>query len=66
VEFVSNVYGLSAETRVIQCNIRDITKRKQMEGGAAAKRGTLPRPALKNSRIAVFSQGRDLRYIWSV
>jgi len=31
VEFVSNVYGLSAGTRVIQCNIRDITKRKQME-----------------------------------
>jgi PAS domain S-box-containing protein len=31
VEFVSNVYGLSAGTRVIQCNIRDITKRKQAE-----------------------------------
>jgi len=31
VEFVSNVYGLSGGTRVIQCNIRDITKRKQAE-----------------------------------
>jgi PAS domain S-box-containing protein len=31
VEFVSNVYGLSAGTRVIQCNIRDITQRKQAE-----------------------------------
>jgi len=31
VEFVSNVYGLSGGTRVIQCNIRDITKRKQVE-----------------------------------
>jgi PAS domain S-box-containing protein len=31
VEFVSNVYGLSGATRVIQCNIRDITKRKQAE-----------------------------------
>jgi PAS domain S-box-containing protein len=30
VEFVSNVYGLNG-TRVIQCNIRDITKRKQVE-----------------------------------
>jgi PAS domain S-box-containing protein len=31
VEFVSNVYGLSGATRVIQCNIRDITRRKQAE-----------------------------------
>ncbi len=31
VEFVSNVYGLSAGTRVIQCNIRDITKGKQAD-----------------------------------
>src|SRR6202047_2035443 len=31
VEFVSNVYGLSGGTRVIQCNIRDITTRKQAE-----------------------------------
>jgi PAS domain S-box-containing protein len=31
VEFVSNVYGLSGGTRVIQCNIRDITERKQAE-----------------------------------
>ncbi len=30
VEFVSNVYGLNG-TRVIQCNIRDITKRKHAE-----------------------------------
>ena len=30
VEFVSNVYGLNGG-RVIQCNIRDITKRKQAE-----------------------------------
>src|ERR1700687_2963734 len=31
VEFVSNVYGLSGGTRVVQCNIRDITKRKEDE-----------------------------------
>jgi PAS domain S-box-containing protein len=31
VEFVSNVYRVSGGTRVIQCNIRDITERKQAE-----------------------------------
>ena len=31
VEFVSNVYGLSKGKKVIQCNIRDITKRKEGE-----------------------------------
>src|SRR5664280_256162 len=31
VEFVSNVYGLSGGTRVIQCNIRDISERKRGE-----------------------------------
>src|ERR1700680_4552612 len=31
VEFVSNVYGLNGGTRVIQCNIRDITTRKPAE-----------------------------------
>ncbi len=30
VEFVSNVYGVSGGTRVIQCNIRDITSRRRM------------------------------------
>jgi PAS domain S-box-containing protein len=31
VEFVSNVYGLSGGTRVIQCNIRDIRERRRAE-----------------------------------
>lgn len=31
VEFVSNVYGLGDGIKVIQCNIRDITDRKQAE-----------------------------------
>jgi PAS domain S-box-containing protein len=64
VEFVSNVYGLSAGTRVIQCNIRDITKRKQMEQALRQSEERF-RLALKNSPIAVFSQDRDLRYTWS-
>src|SRR5512140_2484632 len=36
VEFVSNVYLVSDE-KVIQCNIRDITKRKQTEAALQAK-----------------------------
>ena len=31
VEFVSNLYGLSGGTKVIQCSIRDISSRKRME-----------------------------------
>jgi len=31
VEFVSNVYGLGGGTRVIQCNIRDISERKRAD-----------------------------------
>ena len=31
VEFVSNVYPIDSHTSVIQCNIRDITDRKQIE-----------------------------------
>ncbi|MGA3093516.1 MAG: sigma 54-interacting transcriptional regulator [Terriglobales bacterium] len=64
VEFISNVYRLSAGTRVIQCNIRDITKRKQMEEALRQSEERF-RVALKNSPIAVFSQDRDLRYTWS-
>jgi len=36
VEFVSNVYGVNGES-VIQCNIRDITARKQAEESFAAQ-----------------------------
>ncbi|MGA2417433.1 MAG: sigma 54-interacting transcriptional regulator [Candidatus Sulfotelmatobacter sp.] len=64
VEFVSNVYSLNAGARVIQCNIRDITQRKQMEEALRQSEERF-RVALKNSRIAVFSQDRDLHYTWS-
>jgi PAS domain S-box-containing protein len=63
VEFVSNVYALNAGTRVIQCNIRDITNRKQTEDALRQSEKRF-RLALKNSRIAVFSQDRDLHYTW--
>jgi PAS domain S-box-containing protein len=36
VEFVSNVYGVNG-TRVIQCNIRDISARKRAEESSAAQ-----------------------------
>jgi PAS domain S-box-containing protein len=64
VEFVSNVYALSTETRVIQCNIRDITQRKQMEEALRQSEERF-RLALRNSPISMFSQDRDLRYTWS-
>jgi PAS domain S-box-containing protein len=64
VEFVSNVYALNAGMSVIQCNIRDITKRKKMEDALRQSEERF-RLALKNSRIAVFSQDRDLHYTWS-
>jgi PAS domain S-box-containing protein len=44
VEFVSNVYGVNGE-RVIQCNIRDITARKQSQGILAAQVSELARQA---------------------
>jgi PAS domain S-box-containing protein len=40
VEFVSNVYDVG-EARVIQCNIRDITDRKQAEDALRAARDSL-------------------------
>jgi PAS domain S-box-containing protein len=44
VEFVSNVYGVNGK-RVIQCNIRDITERKQAEENFAAQAQKLARQA---------------------
>ena len=54
VEFVSNVYGVNGE-RVIQCNIRDISARKQSEESFAAQGKELIRQAeeLARSRQAL-------------
>jgi len=60
VEFVSNVYMVDG-TRVIQCNIRDITRRNQSNwnamiitlggrGGSYARRNVHDQPARKNRR----------------
>lgn len=64
VEFVSNVYELSPGTQVIQCNIRDITQRYQVQEALqkSEERLTL---ALRNSPISMFSQDLHLRYTWS-
>jgi two-component system, cell cycle sensor histidine kinase and response regulator CckA len=42
VEFISNVYGVKGKN-VIQCNIRDITARKQAEESFATQTGELAR-----------------------
>jgi two-component system, cell cycle sensor histidine kinase and response regulator CckA len=54
VEFVSNVYGVNGK-RVIQCNIRDISARKQAEESFAAQGRELIRQAeeLARSRQAL-------------
>jgi PAS domain S-box-containing protein len=54
VEFVSNVYGVNGKS-VIQCNIRDITARKQAEESFAAQARELGKQAeeLARSRQAL-------------
>ncbi len=49
VEFVSNVYGANGST-VIQCNVRDITERKQAEERIAAQAAELGSRAEEVSR----------------
>ena len=58
VEFVSNVYQVNG-SKVIQCNIRDITKRKQAE----AKRNEYSRKLLELSRRLVEAQETERRNI---
>ena len=64
VEFVSNVYGVDGK-RVIQCNIRDITARKQAEESFAAQARELARQAeeLARSRQALEDKTRMLRSV---
>ena len=51
VEFVSNLYKVD-HTKVIQCNIRDITKRRQLE---AERNKQLEQLALKDSQTGLFN-----------
>jgi len=60
VEFVSNVYDADYE-RVIQCNIRDITKRKQTEDTLRETREYLESLFNKaNAPIIVWNPGRKI------
>ena len=61
VEFVSNVYMVD-HTKVIQCNIRDITERKMTE--KALKESDLKlRSVVENSSDQIFMLDKDLRYL---
>jgi diguanylate cyclase (GGDEF)-like protein/PAS domain S-box-containing protein len=55
VEFVSNVYLVSGE-KVIQCNIRDITKRKQAEEVLAKSEALLREQSMRDHLTGVFNR----------
>jgi len=59
VEFVSNSY-LAGESRVIQCNIRDITERKRLEEELREKNLELERANLAKNRFLA-SMSHELR-----
>ncbi len=63
VEFVSNVY-LVESTRVIQCNIRDITARKRMEAGEKDAKeqlaGMVTALQQRDSEMTLISRMNDL------
>ena len=59
VEFVGNVYGVNGK-RVIQCNIRDITERKQAEESFAAQARELASQAEELGRSRQSLEDRTL------
>ncbi len=61
VEFVSNVYPIDG-SRVIQCNIRDITARKRAEAALRESRQML-RTVLDTIPVRVFWKDRQSRYL---
>jgi diguanylate cyclase (GGDEF)-like protein/PAS domain S-box-containing protein len=55
VEFVSNVY-LVGEEKVIQCNIRDITERKQMQDALVISEARLREQSMRDHLTGVFNR----------
>ena len=65
VEFVSNVYLVGNE-KVIQCNIRDITERKQAQDELAKSRSTDCALSLSATTSPGYSIGAIWKRHWSV
>jgi signal transduction histidine kinase len=57
VEFVSNLYD-EAGRKVIQCNIRDITERKQVEEALVAAKNEIDRHAVELERVVTERTGQ--------
>ncbi|MGE5378079.1 MAG: GGDEF domain-containing protein [Bacteroidota bacterium] len=55
VEFVSNVY-LAGDERVIQCNIRDITQRKQAEDALLKSQALLQEQSVRDHLTGLFNR----------
>jgi diguanylate cyclase (GGDEF)-like protein/PAS domain S-box-containing protein len=55
VEFVSNIYWAGGE-RVIQCNIRDITERKQAEDALIESESTLREQSVRDHLTGLFNR----------
>ncbi|MBK9925102.1 MAG: GGDEF domain-containing protein [Anaerolineales bacterium] len=55
VEFVSNVYLVGSE-KVIQCNVRDITKRKQAEEALVKSEAMLREQSVRDHLTGVFNR----------
>ena len=62
VEFISNVYDVD-HSRVIQCNIRDISERKRMEEARRQQTEELRTRNAELMRINRASEGRELRMV---
>jgi PAS domain S-box-containing protein len=63
VEFISNVYSEN-KTKLIQCNIRDITERKSIEKALIASENNF-RSILENSADAIFVTDENGKYIYT-